>query len=115
MLTVTVLARPRPEVLDAALDAERGSVDAGEYPGYRMLRLNVVDPAPYPGTEVADWEFTYTRGGRTTHVLARWVTVSGGATYVLRWTAPDESWQQDAAQREAVFRSFVPGGGSAGS
>ena len=115
VLTVTVLARPRPAVLDAALDAERRSVDAGEYPDYRMLRLNVVDPAPYPGTEVADWEFTYTRGGRTTHVLARWVTVSGGATYVLRWTAPDESWQQDAAQREAVLGSFVPGGGSAGS
>lgn len=112
--TVTRLARPQPAVLDAVLDAERRSVDAGEYPDYRMLQINPVTPAPYRGATVADWEFTYTRDGGTVHVLSRWVTVSG-ATYVLRWSAPEDTWQRDAGQRRAVFGSFTPGGGSAGS
>jgi serine/threonine protein kinase len=87
---------------------ERAAIAAGTYPAYKRIRLAAVTPAPYPGTDVADWEYTYTRDHTATHVLARWIMVPGGTSYVLSWTAPESGWQGQAAQRDAVLASFEP-------
>ena len=80
-------------------------------PDYRRIRLGVTKPAPYPGTDVADWEYTCTRGSRSVHVMSRWILVPGGASYVIDWTGSQATWQAQAAQRNAVLASFKPARG----
>ena len=107
-ITVDALGKARADILTAAREAERDAVGGKRYPDYRLVKLELITPPPYPGTDVVDWEYTYTQDGRTRHVLSRWVTVPGARSYVINWTAPHDSWRQDAAERTRVLDSFTP-------
>ncbi|MEV5411556.1 protein kinase [Thermopolyspora sp. NPDC052614] len=107
-ITVETLAKPRPDVLRAAQAAEDAAIAKGSYPDYRLVKLGLVTPPPYPGTDVADWEFTHTADGQVLHILTRWVTVPAGKSYVIHWSAPHASWNDDAPGRAMVLDSFSP-------
>ncbi|MET8157337.1 protein kinase [Sphaerisporangium sp. NPDC005289] len=96
------------DVLNSAKAAQARALAAGTYPGYALIRLAATRPAPYTGTDVADWEFRYTSATGSTRVLSRWVSVPGGSLYAISWSAPDARWQAQHAQRDAVLSSFRP-------
>ncbi|WP_424536268.1 serine/threonine-protein kinase [Sphaerisporangium viridialbum] len=96
------------DVLGAAKAAQARAVAAGTYPGYKLIRLAVTTPAPYPGTDVADWEFTYTASSGPAHVLSRWVAVPGGDSYAIYWSTPEAGWKSHRPQLETVLSSFQP-------
>ncbi|WP_405141726.1 serine/threonine protein kinase [Sphaerisporangium sp. NBC_01403] len=96
------------DVLAAAKAAQARAVAAGTYPGYKLIRLAVTTPAPYPGTDVADWEFTYTASSGPAHVLSRWVAVPGGDSYAIYWSTPEAGWKSHRPQLETVLSSFQP-------
>src|SRR5690606_14668854 len=96
--TVTITPIAAADPVAAVTKKERAAIAAGTYPAYKRIRLAAVTPAPYPGTDVADWEYTYTRGDTPTHVLTRWIMVPGGTSYALSWSAPESGWRGQAAQ-----------------
>ncbi|MCW2878589.1 MAG: serine/threonine protein kinase [Sphaerisporangium sp.] len=99
------------DVLGAVKSAEARAVAAGTYPGYKLIRLSATRPAPYPGTDVADWEFTYTAATGPTHVLSRWVAVPGGPSYAIYWSTPETTWKTHRPQLGVVLSSFQPARG----
>lgn len=102
---VDLAAHSSKDVVQAVTNAEAKAT----YAGYRRIRIERVQPAPYPGTDVADWEFTYTSaGGTLAHALSRWVSVPGGASYAIYWVVPQAQWNTYAPQRDAVLASFLP-------
>jgi hypothetical protein len=107
-IRISLLAASTPDVLQAMRAEEKKAVAAGTYAGYKLVRMGLTKPTPYPGTDVADWEFTYTQGAGTVHVLARWVSVPGGKTYAIYWAVPQDAWQAHAAERDMVLDSFKP-------
>ncbi|MBB5627380.1 hypothetical protein BJ981_003079 [Sphaerisporangium krabiense] len=96
------------DILNTTRAAEARALAAGTYPGYTLVRLAVTRPTPYPGADVADWEFTYTGTAGPTRVLSRWVAVPGGPTYAIYWTTPVSRWKGDRAQLTTVLASFRP-------
>jgi eukaryotic-like serine/threonine-protein kinase len=99
------------DVLGTVKSAEARAVAAGTYPGYKLIRLSATRPAPYPGTDVADWEFTYTPATGPTHVLSRWVAVPGGPSYAIYWSTPETTWKTHRPQLGVVLSSFQPARG----
>ncbi|GAA1269244.1 hypothetical protein GCM10009677_22260 [Sphaerisporangium rubeum] len=96
------------DILATVRAAESRAVAAGTYPGYRRLALDLTRPTPYTGTDVADWEFTYTGASGPLRVLSRWVAVPGGSSYAIYWTAPEAAWRTHSPQLTAVLSSFRP-------
>ncbi|WP_220182892.1 serine/threonine-protein kinase [Sphaerisporangium album] len=96
------------DILNTAKAAEARALKAGTYPGYKRLRLIMTRPTPYPGTDVADWEFTYTATAGPVHVLSRWVAVPGGPTYAIYWSTPQSRWDAHRPQLATVLSSFRP-------
>ncbi|MEV6982882.1 protein kinase [Sphaerisporangium sp. NPDC051017] len=96
------------DILNTAKAAEARALAAGTYPGYERLRLTMTRPTPYPGTDVADWEFTYTTASGPVRVLSRWVAVPGGSTYAIYWSTPQSRWDAHWPQLAAVLASFRP-------
>ncbi len=74
--------------------------------GYRRLAIDPADGGT--GATSAAWEFTFTSGGRTIHVLDLGV-VRNGHGYALRWRAPEDQWPASAAQFRTIVASFRPG------
>ncbi|MBL7495752.1 protein kinase [Frankia sp. CNm7] len=93
-----------PSAIDAWRSLE-GSVRATS-PGYRLLSIRPADGRD--GAAAAIWEFTFTSGGRTVHVLDLGV-VRNGHGYALRWRTSQDEWdsQQDLMWR--IFATFRPG------
>jgi serine/threonine protein kinase len=96
------------DVLGAVKAAEARAIAAGTYPGYKLIRLSLTTPPPYAGTDVADWEFTYTGGSGQVHVLSRWVAVPGAASYAIYWSTPETLWKKHRGQLDAVLSTFQP-------
>jgi hypothetical protein len=107
-LRVGPLAASVPDLLQAMRAQEKKVIAANGYPSYKLVRMGLTKPTPYPGTDVADWEFTYTQGTRTVHVLSRWVSVPGDRSYAIYWAVPQDAWQAGAAERDMVLDSFKP-------
>jgi hypothetical protein len=76
--------------------AERQFAADPSYGSYQRVKLGNVD---YRGLDAADWEFTFTLDGVPRHVLYRGI-VSGGRTYGLYLSTPENVWDKSAA----VFR-----------
>jgi eukaryotic-like serine/threonine-protein kinase len=81
-------------------------VARGDFPAYRELRLVAV---PY-FRKAADWEFTYTRGGRR-HVNNRGFVVSAAQAYGIYWQTADADWAAARPDLALVFASFRPANG----
>ncbi|GII86002.1 hypothetical protein Ssi03_39920 [Sphaerisporangium siamense] len=96
------------DILNTTRAAEARALAAGTYPGYKLIRLAVTRPTPYPGADVAEWEFTYTGASGPARVLSRWVAVPGGSTYAIYWSTPVSRWKGDRAQLTTVLASFRP-------
>ncbi|WP_248961618.1 serine/threonine-protein kinase [Sphaerisporangium perillae] len=96
------------DVLNSAKAAETRALAAGTYPGYKRIRIGATRPAPYTGTDVADWEFRYTSTTGPVRVFSRWVSVPGGPLYAIYWSAPEARWQAQRAQLGTVLSSFRP-------
>ncbi|GAA3442229.1 hypothetical protein Pve01_10590 [Planomonospora venezuelensis] len=94
---------------------QNAAAEAGSYPGYRLVGVTEADPEPYAGADTADWEFTYLAGGKTVHVLARFVSLPGKDDYVIYWAVPAASWEEQAGVRDEVLTSFRPKQGADGS
>ncbi|MEO3814021.1 hypothetical protein ABGB17_33915 [Sphaerisporangium sp. B11E5] len=96
------------DILATVRSAESRAIAAGTYPGYRRIGIALTRPAPYAGTDVADWEFTYDGQSGRLRVLSRWVAVPGGAGYAIYWTTPEPAWRTHRPQLDAVLSSFRP-------
>ncbi len=73
---------------------------------YQRVKIEASDGGA--GAIQADWEFTYTSGGRTVHVLNRGV-VRNGHGYALYWSTPDSRWPTDLSLMWQLFSTFRPG------
>ena len=61
------------------------------------------------GWQGADWEFMYSSDGEVRHALNRnLVTTPGRQAYALLWTVPEEQWEEQRDDFDAVFASFQP-------
>ena len=78
-------------------------VARGDFPGYREVRLVAV---PY-FRKAADWEFTYTKGGRR-HVNNRGLVVSSTQAYGIYWQTADADWSAARPDLTLIFASFRP-------
>jgi len=106
--TPDLLVDSQPKAGPSALGAWRSlepSVRASS-PGYRLLSMRAADGGD--GTTAAVWEFTFTSGGRTMHVVD-FGLVRNGHGYGLRWRAPQDQWPAALEQMRTVFASFRPG------
>ncbi len=74
--------------------------------GYRLLSIRPADGGS--GATAAIWEFTFTSGGRTIHVLDLGFTRNRHG-YALRWRAPEEDWSGSLGQFRTIVASFRPG------
>lgn len=74
--------------------------------GYRLLSIRPADGGD--GTTAAIWEFTFTSGGRTIHVIDLGM-IRNGHGYALRWRVPDDGWQAAVAQLRTIVGTFRPG------
>ncbi|MBL7487005.1 protein kinase [Frankia sp. AgB1.9] len=82
-----------------------GSVQATS-PGYHLLSIRPADGGD--GANAAVYEFTFTSGGRTIHVLDLGV-IRNGHGYALRWRMPQDAWTSQQAQMRQIFATFRPG------
>ncbi|GIH77306.1 hypothetical protein Plo01_37350 [Planobispora longispora] len=106
-IRVNTSAHRSDDVEKAVAAAEKAAAKAGTFPGYRRIGVTEVEPAPYPGARVADWEFTYVARGDTVHVLARFVSLPGAKDdHAVYWAVPEVSWEGQSGLREAVLTSF---------
>ncbi|MCK9898206.1 protein kinase [Frankia sp. AgB32] len=74
--------------------------------GYHLLSIRPADGGA--GTTAAIWEFTFTSGARTIHVLDLGL-IRNGHGYALRWRAPEPDWSGSLAQLRTIVASFRPG------
>ncbi|WP_018505396.1 serine/threonine-protein kinase [Parafrankia discariae] len=74
--------------------------------GYRLVSIRPSDGAD--GTTSAVWEFTFTSGGQTVHVLDFGV-VRNGHGYALRWRVPEAQWQERLELIRTISATFRPG------
>lgn len=72
---------------------------------YRRIRISPGDGAD--GATQADWEFTYSSGGGTVHVLNRGA-VRNGHGYALYWHTRQELWESDQPLRRQLYAAFRP-------
>jgi hypothetical protein len=82
-----------------------GSVRATS-PGYQLLSIRPADGGD--GANAAVYEFTFTSGGRTIHVLDLGV-IRNGHGYALRWRMPQDAWNSQQALMRQIFATFRPG------
>jgi hypothetical protein len=82
-----------------------GSVRATS-PGYQILSIRPADGGD--GANAAVYEFTFTSGGRTIHVLDLGV-IRNGHGYALRWRMPQDAWNSQQALMRQIFATFRPG------
>ncbi|MCK9929705.1 protein kinase [Frankia sp. Mgl5] len=75
--------------------------------GYQRVSIRPSDGAD--GTTSAVWEFTFTTGGQTVHVLDFGV-VRNGHGYALRWRVPEAQWQDQLELIRTITATFRPGG-----
>jgi hypothetical protein len=91
-----------------ALTAVRGYVAAtpGIQDGYRELQLTAVGVGP--AGDGADWEFTFTKEGRTRHAFGRY-WAQNGQLYVIYLSTWDDDWSATSHVRQHVFdNSYAP-------
>ncbi|MCM3926353.1 serine/threonine protein kinase, partial [Frankia sp. AiPs1] len=93
-----------PSAIGAWYDQEAAVRDSSA--GYRRLSIRPADGGA--GTSAAIWEFSFTSGGQTIHVLDFGV-VRNGHGYGLRWRVPEQGWDAALGQMRTIFASFRPG------
>ncbi|MEN3357866.1 MAG: eukaryotic-like serine/threonine-protein kinase, partial [Mycobacteriales bacterium] len=86
------------------LTAAESSFQSG-HENYARVRLGNVSYRNYPA---ADWEFTYTNGGVSRHVLYREFQVSG-STYAIYLSAPAAQWADSQRYFETAAATFTLG------
>ncbi|KLL11773.1 hypothetical protein FrCorBMG51_09290, partial [Protofrankia coriariae] len=79
---------------------------SAQVPDYRRVKIAPSDGGD--GAMQADWEFTYTSGGKTVHVLNRGF-VRNGHGYALYWRTADSRWEMDLPLMWQLFSTFRPG------
>lgn len=72
--------------------------------GYRRVAIRTV---PYRHYQAAEWEFTYTAGGRTRHVRYRYFVV-GGRAYGIYISAPEATYQAMVPVFRVATTTFRP-------
>jgi hypothetical protein len=75
-------------------------------PGYRLL--HPITRVNYRGWDAADWEFTWTSGGTTVHVLNRNIVPRPTKAYALYWSVPDSQWASSRGIFDVAARTFQP-------
>jgi hypothetical protein len=92
---------------DPVTDWQRQAASfASTHAGYHLVRPIVrVD---YRGWNAADWEFTWTSGGTTIHVLNRNVVPSPTKAYALYWSVPDSQWTSSRRIFDIAAQTFQP-------
>ncbi|EIV91738.1 serine/threonine protein kinase [Frankia sp. QA3] len=103
-LLIEVQPKAGPSAIGAWHDQEPAV--RGSSAGYRRLSIRPADGGA--GTSAAIWEFTFTSGGRTIHVLDFGV-VRNGHGYGLRWRVPEQGWDAALGQMRTIVASFRPG------
>ncbi|THJ72248.1 serine/threonine protein kinase, partial [Candidatus Frankia alpina] len=103
-LLIEVQPKAGPSAIGAWYDQEPAVRRSSA--GYHRLSIRPADGGA--GTSAAIWEFTFTSGGRTLHVLDFGV-VRNGHGYGLRWRVPDEDWDAALGQMRTIVASFRPG------
>jgi hypothetical protein len=95
---------PKPNPL---LDWEQQAANrASTYPDYHLIRLASVY---YPQAEkVADWEFTYVKGGILVHILNRNVLANAHHAYALYWSTPESDWNAYYRYFQGLADTFRP-------
>jgi eukaryotic-like serine/threonine-protein kinase len=79
---------------------------AQTHTGYQLVRPIVrVD---YRGWDAADWEFTWTSGDLTIHVLNRNIVPRPTKAYALYWSTPDSVWNSSRYIFDVAARTFQP-------
>jgi hypothetical protein len=79
---------------------------SNKLPGYRLVRP--IARVDYRGWDAADWEFTWTSGGTTIHVLNRNVVPRPTKAYALYWSVPDSQWDSSRRIFDIAARTFQP-------
>ncbi len=77
-------------------------VAAGDFPNYRLVGIRPVDFH----VKAADWEFTYTSGGRRLHVINRGAVFNSHQAYGFYWETSDDQWQANLANFELITKTF---------
>jgi hypothetical protein len=93
-----------PSAIGAWYDQE--TAVRGSSTDYRRLSIRPADGGA--GTSAAIWEFSFTSGGQTIHVLDFGV-VRNGHGYGLRWRVPEQGWDGALGQMRTIIASFRPG------
>jgi hypothetical protein len=102
-LQVDQTSQPKPDTLQDW--RQQASTAASRFPGYHLVRL---DRVAYRGWDAADWEFTWTSGGSTVHVLNRNIRPSDRHAYALYWSVPDGEWDARQQDFSVIAASFQP-------
>ncbi|MFF8395130.1 serine/threonine protein kinase [Streptomyces sp. NPDC016172] len=74
-------------------------------------RIGAIRSTTYQGRKAADMEWTADAGGTRVHTFGRGFLLGGGRSFSLRWTTPDDDWE-DKANQEALrtfLKTFRPG------
>lgn len=94
-------AAPKTPLLAEIQAGERGNPNIRD--GYRRVRLTTV---AFRGTSAVDWEFTFSKDGRTRHAWGRYWRV-GSTGYVVYASAPVDQWDELLAVFAPVLDSVA--------
>ncbi|MFJ4981419.1 serine/threonine protein kinase [Streptomyces coeruleorubidus] len=108
-LAVTYSKRVGPDPVAVWRDEVEPNLErSGDY-----RRIGEIRATTYQGREAADMEWTADVDGTRVHTFGRGFLLGEGRSFSLRWTTPDDDWE-DKANQEALrtfLKTFRPGSG----
>ncbi|MFD6170002.1 serine/threonine protein kinase [Streptomyces coeruleorubidus] len=106
-LAVTYSKRVGPDPVAVWRDEVEPNLEqSGDY-----RRIGEIRATTYQGREAADMEWTADVDGTRVHTFGRGFLLGEGRSFSLRWTTPDDDWE-DKANQEALrtfLKTFRPG------
>jgi hypothetical protein len=106
-LAVTYSKRVGPDPVAVWRDEVEPNLErSGDY-----RRIGEIRATTYQGREAADLEWTADVDGTRMHTFGRGFLLGEGRSFSLRWTTPDDDWE-DKANQEALrtfLKTFRPG------
>ena len=91
---------------DAVQDRrDQAAAFRAKHPDYSEIAITKAD---YRGLEAADWEFTYSDGGASLHVLNRVFVVDGRGYSLFFQTHASDDWKAARADFDMIAASFQP-------